>query len=285
MKTFWAVAVLAAMVSAAGISPCRGDTIVLNDSFDSASQIGLNDSLNTRQTGTAAPMGYGSAGDGIYVSPNGNNTLWLVGQSDGSGVPTAVNGVVWGGANFNQNPGSGGYVSLSADIFPSVNAPGNGSWLGFTIASGNMNSGPTNGVPQIGAVFAGSGYFFAFDSGTFLNASQQLYNSNSAVAHHVEFRFSDPTDGNPWNGSGQTDVALFVDSAASPLWSYSKTGGGYTNNYLTLWANANPDQTLIHQVDNLNVTVVAAPVPEPAAATLMATAVFGLMGYAWRRRA
>lgn len=283
VKSTLVFSALAAFLCATAASPSHGDTILLlKDTFDSASQIGLNQDLNTRQTGTLAPMNYGSTGE-VYVSPGGSNTMWLVGQSDAGGAPTSLNGVVWAGANFNQNPGAGGYISLSADIFPASNSPGNTSWLGLTIASGNMNSSPVNNVSQLGAIFYGHSYFEAYDSGSFITGSTRSYNSNASVAHHVEFRFSDPTDGNPWNGSGETAISLFVDGAVSPLWSYTKTGGGYTNNQITFWANANPSQTLIHQVDNLNVTSVTA-VPEPGSLTIVGTAVFGLVAYARRKR-
>ncbi len=282
VKSILVFSALAAFLSATAASPSRGDTILLlNDTFDSASEIGLNQDLNTRQTGSLAPMNYGSTGNAIYVSAGGDNMLWIIGQSDGTGAPTANSGVVWAGANFNQDPGAGGYVSISADIFPSANDPGNSSWLGFTIASGNMNSAPTANTPQLGAIFFGNSLFQAYDSSSYVTGFN--YNSNSAVAHRVEFRISDPTDGNPWNGSGQTDFALFVDGAASPLWSYTKSGGGFSNNYITFWANANAGQTLVNKVDNFNVTAVTA-VPEPGTVTLVGTALFGLLAYARRKR-
>jgi hypothetical protein len=71
--------------------------------------------------------------------------------------------------------------------------------------------------------------------------------------------------------------------SASPLWSFTKTGGGYTNNQITLWANANAGQTIIHQVDNFNVTSVIA-VPEPGSLTIVGTALFGFVAYARRKR-
>jgi hypothetical protein len=282
-KASLAYLAVAVIFFAVAVSPSRGDTILLNDTFNSPTQIGLNQDLNTRQTGTFAPMNYGSTGSEIYVSPNGNNTLWVLGQSDGEGAPTSANGIVWAGTNFNQNPGAGGYISVSADIFPSQNNPGNPSWLGLTIASGNMDSSPVSNVSQLGTIFRGNSYFEAYDSGSFITGSTTQYNSNDTVAHHVEFRISDPTDGNPWNGSGETAIALYVDRSASPLWSFTKTGGGYTNNQITLWANANAGQTIIHQVDNFNVTSVIA-VPEPGSLTIVGTALFGFVAYARRKR-
>lgn len=98
----------------------------------------------------------------------------------------------------------------------------------------------------------------------------------------VEIFIDDPNDGNPWDGIGQTDIEVHVNG--ENVFNYSKLGGGFTDNYITLQAmnqsNVSLPSTLaVHTFDDL--TVYSAPIPEPTSFVLMG---MGLCSLAIRRR-
>ena len=53
-----------------------------------------------------------------------------------------------------------------------------------------------------------------------------------AASFDVCLTISDPLDGNPWNGVGSTRIAVSVNGTL--VGCYSKDGGGYTDNFLTM---------------------------------------------------
>ncbi len=89
----------------------------------------------------------------------------------------------------------------------------------------------------------------------------------------VQLDVNDAGDGDPWDGIGSTTIDVFVN--ATLVGSYTKGGGGYSNNFMTLEGGRNfaGNNLATHLIDNL--TVFASPVPEPAAAALALVAVCG----------
>ncbi len=83
----------------------------------------------------------------------------------------------------------------------------------------------------------------------------------------VQIDIDDPADGNPWDGVGSTVVEVFVngDPIRNPNngepYVFEKTGGGYTDNYITLFGQRQTFTSLnglaTHTFDNL--TVWSAP--------------------------
>ena len=92
----------------------------------------------------------------------------------------------------------------------------------------------------------------------------------------VEIYIDDATDGNPWDGIGQTDIS--VDVNGINVFNYTKFGGGFTDNFITLQAmnqsNFTQNSLAIHTFDNL--TVFNAPIPEPTTCVLLGMGVLGL---------
>jgi hypothetical protein len=130
------------------------------------------------------------------------------------------------------------------------------------------------------------------DNSGFLNLGVDLRNG---ALHHFDYVCSDPTDGNPFDGVGQTTIDCYLDGSATPFYSYTKTGGGYANNYIsvvtltndptddesapaphyTAWQNANwygRGQSYYSYWDNLTVSQI----PEPSTWVLWA-----LPGMVW----
>ena len=69
---------------------------------------------------------------------------------------------------------------------------------------------------------------------------------------------TDPTDSNPFDGIGQTDIAVYADGTL--VYNFSKGGGGYADNYID-FSNA-----FIGGADN----IMIAQIPEPTAFAMLA---------------
>ena len=91
----------------------------------------------------------------------------------------------------------------------------------------------------------------------------------------VQLDIDDLADGNPWDGIGSTTINVSVNG--SPVGSpHTIGGGGLTSNFITLTGDRdfNGNDLATHLYDNF--TIHALPIPEPASATLLATALGGL---------
>ena len=128
----------------------------------------------------------------------------------------------------------------------------------------------------------GNGNFIQFYDGSTQVANLLPFTAGGAGVFNVALTMDDPTDGNPWDGIGTTRIDVYVNG--SLVGGYTKGGGGYTDDYLTLvggWGYNNVGGYTIatHTFDNLLVEV--AVVPEPSTMTLVG---FGLMGLLVSRR-
>ena len=136
------------------------------------------------------------------------------------------------------------------------------------------------GVRVVEDNFGGFGNFLQFFDG---NSLVQNVVAHVAGAGPMSMRLQvdDIVDGNPWDGVGSTTITVFVNGiqAGTP---FTKGGGGYANNFITFGGspNLNGIGLATHTFDNL--TVFAAPVPEPTAGVLIASVMMG--GLTLRRR-
>ena len=90
----------------------------------------------------------------------------------------------------------------------------------------------------------------------------------------MQLDINDLSDGNPWDGLGSTTIDVYVNS--SLVGSYTKGGGGYTSDFITLEGSANfaGFGLATHTFDNL--TMYVAPVPEPSSLALVGLSLGGL---------
>ena len=247
--------------------------VLLSDNFNvtppgNPTVTDVNFNLHNRQTGLLSLIPYdvtgnaqvGNTGSGDKTVLEGGNVLLLAG-----------NGGVTLGRNFNGELSKGG-LAIAFDAAPDVrNGNTNSSdWVALNIGQ-DANSGiAVNGAhTHFGLLVRENGQFQAFDgsasvgSGFFTSSplEDQFYRG-------FEVFLTDATDGNAFDGVGQTTITAFFQG--TQFYTFTKAGG-YANNHISL-------QGLdIGYVDNL--VIRNTTVPEPASMTLL-----GLAGIAMFRR-
>ncbi len=241
---------------------------LLTDNFYAPSNpntgnLGFN--LAARQGGSLGPITYSQVGN----TQVGNST----GAVDGGNyLLTAGGGRVSPNFNFNNSTSAGG-LSISFDLAPNINGGNPTDWGSVNI--GGSASNPTAFVndpsPHLGILFRGNGLMEVWDGGANVTSAPAWGPGGVTNAlNHFELLLTDPTDLNPFDGVGQTDVAVYANG--NLVYNFSKGGGGYADNFFNFGASA------IAGHDNL---VIAQLIPEPGTVTLAGLAAFAL---AARRR-
>lgn len=191
----------------------------------------LNFNLAGRQTGTLAPVTY---------TPSGNVQVGNSGEPhDGGNVLLCAfggNGAL--DQNFNGAQSAGG-LRISFDLDPNshVDHADTTDWgavnLGSSVA--NRNTTVNGGTPHFGILFRANGRLQAFDAGAVVSPAPEpnwLPDGNySGQLHHFDIVCTD-TDGNPFDGVGSTIIEVFVDGGKLPVYTFTKAGGGYADNYI-----------------------------------------------------
>ncbi len=237
---------------------------LLTDNFYAPSNpntLDLNFNLAARQGGSLVTTGGPIAWVGVNNTQLGNPTG---GIDNGNYL---LNAFGTGNAaldrNFNGSASQGG-LSISFDVEPnSTDNPDNSQWQALNIGqdAANKNDFVNAGNPHLGLIFRGDGRLEIWDGGNNLTPVNPNY-SGSIVNQltHIELLITDPTDANPFDGVGQTDVSIYSNGVLA--YSVSKLGG-YANNYI------NFHNSYIGGVDNLNI----AQIPESSVLTLSGLAI------------
>lgn len=219
----------------------------------------LNYNLAGRQTGTAAPTTY-------TLSPGGNCQVGNGGEPhDGGNVLLCAFGSNAAlDRNFNNALSRGG-LKLSFDLDPNSHNNTVDNWGAVAIGSAqaDRNTFVVSGTPHFGILFRANGHIQAFDGGTGVNGPTEPNwlpdGDYSGQLHRITLVMTGPGDGNPFDGSGDTLIEVFVDGGSTPVFSFTKTGG-YANNYI------NFQNSYIGDFENL---VIAQLNPPPAAPTIL----------------
>ena len=240
-----------------------------------------------RQSGVLAPIGYTQLpGGGDYhhqlFGPAASPLLLAgdtVNQYTGVQPQLSFKGTVLGSQI------AGKKISFSLDLNATTTAAYTAA--GISVGSGSginlLDAATTHfGVKFIEDGAFGSGNFIQFYDGINLVNNLLPFTAGGAGAFGVELLINDLSDGNPWDGVGSTTIDLYVNSVF--IAGYTKGGGGYTDNFLTLVGErgfTSPNLTIAtHTFDDL--TVYAAPVPEPSALALIGLGMAGI--FAGRRQ-
>jgi hypothetical protein len=248
--------------------PDQRGRLLLTDSFNSGvNEYNVSYNVADRQTGALAPLTYTEIGPD-YQQQVGNtanvhpHSLLL---ADGGGV--AIN------HNFNGAESALG-LKISFDLDP--NWLVNDQWGAVMLGGDNPFNAAVNGSnTHFGVLFRGDGRLQAFDGSTNLTPVEPNWGGTAGALHHFDIVLTDATDTNPFNGVGETTIDIFVDGGTVPVYSFTKGGGGYANNYISFQGYFRSE------FDNL---MIFQTVPEPSSIALLSLAGLGLLLVVRRRK-
>ncbi|MBL1209170.1 MAG: hypothetical protein FWJ34_05465, partial [Geminocystis sp. GBBB08] len=217
--------------------------ILFSDNFTAPSNpntYNINYNLNQRQGGTFAETNWVGNGN----TQVGNDTA---GIDFGNYLITAFSGTAAIDRNFN-NANSQGGLRIAFNLAP--NSTGNGDqnvWGGINLglSATDKNASIDSGVAHFGILFRGNGGIQAFNGNTDITGIYSNWGGtgNNGTLHPFTIELTDPTDSNPFDGVGQTNIDVYANN--SLIYSYIKGNGGYSQNYL------NFTSSFISGVDNL----------------------------------
>jgi hypothetical protein len=268
--------VMAAVIAAVSSQVTQAQyTPVFYDGYDtSAGSQDVNFEYNngTRQGGILNPINYAQnpAGADYHHQVTGA-TLQLAGDP-GFQYPMVSPNKNFKGPIFGSQV-LGTKISFSLDLNTPLSAQytAAGISLGASAQFVNLEGDPANhfAVKFVEDGAFGGGNFIQFYDGVNLVNNVLPFTAGGSGAFGVDLLINDLADGNPWDGIGSTTIDLYVNSVF--IAGYTKGGGGYSDNYLTLVGERGfsfgPGLTIVtHQFDNL--LVYASPVPEPSSLAL-----------------
>ncbi|MEJ6484640.1 Ig-like domain-containing protein [Nostoc punctiforme UO1] len=221
----------------------NGSETLLSDNFSASSNpdtFNLNYNLAQRQSGSLALTNWVASGN----TQVGNSTANI---DSGNYLLTAFSGTAALDRNFNNTNSKGG-LEIAFDLAP--NSTGNADqsvWgsISLGLSAANKNAGINSAVPHFGILFKGNGGIQAFDGSTDITGSYSNWGGtgNNGTLHPFTVQLTDPTDSNPFDGVGQTNIDVYANN--SLIYHYVKGNGGYSQNYLNFSSSS------ISGVDNL----------------------------------
>lgn len=256
-------------------APAFHTGVLLSDNFTTGLQTqmpnnaDINVNLAGRQDGALATIAYRPSGN---VQMGNLSAVDKVIHDNGNVLLAAHGGYAELSQNFNGVASQGG-LSLKVDIAPDVTLPlGGANWAAINLGYDPNTAGsfPINqNSPHFGVLIREDGRLEAWDGATNLTPVNPNYLmvGSGGDFQAVELILTDPTDGNPFDGVGQTDIAVWVNEMLA--FQFSKGGGGYANNYINFEADG------IAYFDNLVIANLS--IPEPATASLGLLAIGGLL--------
>ena len=285
--------VLAAAIFATIAGVGRADTVLLQDTFNNASDsavygvaggYGVLQELNQsyRQTGTYANTIYtyygGRVNTGAQV--NASSITGSDGSSTGAGR-LCLNGSAWVSPNHNFNGADAvGGLRVSFDLLGVGTATTNGT-PEINVGANTQGAAGALANPGLSLCFIQhyTGYPIDGHLHYYVNAGAEqdaVYTTSPYVWHNISLLFTDTVDGKPFNGTGNVHVQGFLDGSSTPFVNVS-LGTDFANNYISVGANGGTGYNLF---DNLTISQV----PEPTALIMLVTGLIGLLAYAWRKR-
>lgn len=143
--------------------------------------------------------------------------------------------------NFNGTKSVNG-MKIGFDI--TIPANGGNSWAAISLGlSGTTALTVNDPASHFGVLFRDGGTLQAFDGNTVVSPSTEpVWSATPTATHHIDVVCSDPLDGNPFDGSGSTEIQVLVDGVSRFV--FTKGSGGYANNSINLYnlspSNLNP---------------------------------------------
>ena len=269
-------------------------TSVFTDGYAvSADTFNLNSQVAARQTGSLAPLNYVS--NTPDVTNSFHHQLFSVGTSPGQPLQLAEAGdlsapaPVFGYAtmvspNYNFKGTAAGVtvgkrITFDMNIGVSTPNPTTTYFGGGITIGGHRTLIDADNERVVGGFSDGPFFSMRFIETTCCpdpnggNAFLQFYDNVDTVGNaipnpagngtaSVQIDANDPGDGDPWNGVGQTDISITING--TPVFSYTKSGGGYPDNFVTLFAKRNLFGNTLATTTVDNFLVYSAPTVAPA---------------------
>jgi hypothetical protein len=242
------------------------------DSFEGTNNLDINTDIATRQfsedTATPPPLpipwvatiGATQANQESDYHQQIFGFLQLAGDAD---LPTALASPDF---NFNNSFGTDSIVGkkisllvMDAGLLQLTQDPGDLKYTEAAVtvcANSTLSKArePGSGFSMIWVEdeFSGTGNFIVFYDGD-VPLTGAIPNPVGDGEGIVEIFIDDPLDGQPWDGIGST--VIIVKIAGTEIFRYQKSGGGYTDNYITLegYMQSNAFQLATHKFDDLTV--------------------------------
>ncbi|MDV2998799.1 MAG: hypothetical protein N5P05_000405 [Chroococcopsis gigantea SAG 12.99] len=213
-----------------------GPVNLLSDNFDTTAinyAIGyVNDYIAQTQSGSFAPTNWVTAGNGVLLSSPADDLL------SGYYLYTVFGSTAAIDRNFN-NANSQGGLEVSFSLSPNFRGSALGNddssvWgaISLGLADSDKNLSINDPAPHFGILFRGNGGIQAFDGHSDISGSYNTWGGtgNDATLYPFTVRLTDPTDNNPFDGVGQTNIDVYADKTL--IYQYVKGNGGYSQNYL-----------------------------------------------------
>lgn len=223
---------LAICGSLVSISSFGQPTVLVLDTFDAntANTSDLNVDL-ARQSGVLAPVPYTMAVSPTHYghqlqNPNAVNQLLLADFPNSTVSPNY---------NFNGAQSQGGLkISFDVDSMPTVYGGTADNWgcINLGMAAADQLANVNQGVNHCGILFRAAGTIQAFDGGAVISPSPEPVYSTRAPGtyNHIDLVITD-TDGNPFDGAGNTIIEVYANGGPLPVWTFTKAGG-FADNYI-----------------------------------------------------
>jgi len=187
----------------------------------------LNYNASARQSGSLGVTNWVGTGN-VQV---GNSTP---GIDSGNYLLLSSGGRAALDRNFNGTVSQGG-LKVSFDL--ASNATGNTDqnvWGSFNLGLSSLNklASVNSSVAHFGILFRGSGGIQAFDGNVDITGGYSSWGgtSNNSTLKPFTVLLTDPTDNNPFDGVGQTNIDVYANNTL--IYSYIKGNGGYSDNYI-----------------------------------------------------
>jgi len=168
--------------------------------------------------GSGVQLGHAVMPDGLRVAGDFSTSGWASPDHIFSGSECAGGLVI----EFDINPQSGS----NPESWLAIN-------LGMTAA--NRWTSVNHATSHLSFLFHPSSYLSILDGAASVGGGPNDGVPGGTLTH-VRLELTDATDGNPFDGVGQTTVAVYTANSSTPVHTYTKSGGGLAGGYIAFQA-------------------------------------------------